>query len=202
MPDKGKQPISKAKSTPKPKKTSDNPRSKAGKAPKKSELGDSTARVSAHPSKNEPGPAADSVGKTTDTRAPESKKPGTKKEQAEQPHPPTVEELAAEPTAAEIAENQPLRQGDLPVPTEILQVDGNPVEVGAVPSRVDPVEIKPSKRDTLIKDRARAEGIPHAADAPVQRGIGGDILEGRVGETRFEKDEKTGDLTVKGGFDG
>lgn len=200
MPDKGKQPISKAKSTPDPAKTSDNPKSKAGKAPKRAELGDSTARVSVHPSKNEPGPTVTSKGKTTDTRAPESKKPGSKNDQAEVPSP--AQDLASEPTAAEIAENQPLRQGDLPVPTEILSVDGNPVEVGAIPSRVDPVEIKPSKRDTLIKDRARAEGIPHAADAPVNRAIGGDILEGKVGETRFEVDEKSGDVTVKGGFDG
>lgn len=202
MPDKGKQPISKAKSTPKAKKSSDNPKSKPAKAPRKSDLGDSTPRVSAHPSLNEPGPTAESVGKTTDTRAPESKKPGTKKEQQQVPQPVSVDELVGEPTAAEIAANQPIRQGDLPVPTEIVQVEGNPVEVGAIPSRVDPVEIKPSKRDTLIKDRARAEGIAHAADAPVQRGIGGDILDGVVGETRFQVDEKSGDVTVKGGFDG
>lgn len=193
-----KQPISKAKSTPKPKKVSDNPKSRRTKPPKKAELGDSTVRASVHPSPNEPGPTAESKGKTTDTRAPASKKPGSKKDQVQTPAPVTTPELVQEPTAAEIAAAQPLRQSDLPTPTEMHKIEGEPVEVVAVPSRVDPVELKPSKRDTVVKDRARTEGNALAADAPKVTGIGGDILEGKVGESRFKVDEKSGDLSVAG----
>lgn len=202
MPDKGTQPIGKAKSTPKPKKTSSNRQSRPAKPPKKADLGDATVRAGLHPSPAEPGPAADSTGQTTDTRAPESRKRGTRKENQAVPSPETPGDRVESLTAAQVAERQPLRQSDLPLPTEIHKIEGEPVEVVALPSRVDPVELKPSKRDTLIKDRARTEGLALAADAPVTRGVGGDILEGTVGETRFQVDPKTGDLTVKGGFDG
>lgn len=185
-----------AKSTPKPKKV-ENKRHVAKRVTKKSEVGDATVRASVKPSKNEPGPEPGGKGKTTDTRG--AKTRGSKDDIVA---PATAEELAEQPTAAQVAERQPIRQSDLPIPTENHKIDGETIEVGAIPSRVDPVEIKPSKRDTLAKDRARTEGLAIAADAPVQRGIGGDILEGKVGETRFQVDEKTGDLTVKGGFDG
>lgn len=137
--------------------------------------GDSTPRVSAHPSPAQPGPSADDVGKTTDTRA--SKKPGAKKDQAT-PQPVTAQELVDQPTASEVAQIQPIRRSDLPAPTEAIKVEGEPVTVIAEPHLVDPTELMPHRADTVLKDQARAQGNPQSADAPVQSLSGGDVLEG------------------------
>ncbi len=155
---------------------SDNPKSKS--AATSQSKGASTARVSEKPQPSQPGPDAKDVRskkKSTDTRG--SKQPTPRKRAKpgtdEWPHGKPAEDQV--PTAAETAAKQPIRaNSDLPAPVETLKVKGEKVEVEASPTSVDPVEQKPSRRDTLIKDALRTEGKPELADAPTREPQGGD----------------------------
>lgn len=131
--------------------------------------GDSTARVSIT-QPNQLGPNHDSEGKTTDTR-------GNLPLQNADDHPRPRGAEEQRPTAAEIAERQPLRQTQAPTASEKLKVDGEDVEVYVTPSRVDPVQLTPGKRDTLVKDQLRHEGRAEEADAPRRVKRGGDWLD-------------------------
>lgn len=138
-------------------------------------VGDATARVSLKPSDAQPGPSAESEGRTTDTRgSSEGGKSGKSLPDREEVRPRGAEEQT--PTASDTASKQPIRQTDLPLGHEIHEVDGEKVEVYAAPERFDPVELPPHKRDTLLKDTLRHEGEEgrRIADAPVRRPEGGD----------------------------
>lgn len=131
--------------------------------------GGSTARVSVT-QPNQPGPNRDSIGKDTDTR-------GNLPLQNVDDHPRPRGAEEQRPTAAEIAERQPLRQTGAPTASEKIKVDGEEVEVYVTPSRVDPVQLTPGKRDTLLKDQLRHEGRAEEADAPRRVKKGGDWLD-------------------------
>ena len=158
------------------KKTSSTAGSKSKvKADESQEVGDATARVSLKPQESQPGPDHESDGKTTDTRgSTEGKKSGKDLPDPEEVrNRPGTEQT---PTAAETAEKQPIRDTDLPLGTEVHEVDGEKVEVFADPGKVDPVELPPHKRDTLVKDTLRHEGEEgrRKADAPERTADGGD----------------------------
>ena len=144
--------------------------------------GDSTARVSVkpQPSQHDLGPSPKDVrSKKASTSTKGSKESGRKSRPKrgteDWPHGKPAEEQI--PTAAETAAKQPIRQDDRPAPAETQKVKGQKVDVVAVPGRVDPIELKPSKRDTLTKDALRTEGNSEAADAPVTERKGGDWVE-------------------------
>lgn len=150
--------------------------------PESQKTGDSTARVSVkpQPSQKDLGPSPKDLRsrkRSSDTRG--SKESGTKSRprrgSEEWPHGKPAQEQV--PTAAETAAKQPIRQDDRPAPAETLKVKGEKVDVIAVPGRVDPIELKPSKRDTLIKDTLRTNGDNQHADAPVRTVEGGQWVE-------------------------
>lgn len=142
------------------------------KADEPQKVGDASVRVSLKPSDAQPGPNAQSEGKTTDTRG-STEGTRTAKDTPLPANKPGTEQT---PTAAETAAKQPIRQTDLPTVSEIHEVSGEKVEVYADPGLVDPVELPPHKRDTLVKDQLRHEGEEgrRLADAPVKNPEGGD----------------------------
>lgn len=146
----------------------------AVKAGQEQKVGDSTVRASLKPSGAQPGPSLGSDGKTTDTRG-SSEGPRRAKPDETPRHRGAEEQV---PTPSDTAGKQPIRQTDLPLGHEIHEIDGEKVEVVAFPERVDPVELPPHKRDTLLKDTLRHEGEEgrKLADAPVRHPKGGDWL--------------------------
>ena len=145
------------------------------KADEEQKVGDSTARVSLKPSDAQPGPSLESSGATTDTRGSQEGGKGKRAlpDRDEVRNRPAAEQT---PTAADTAAKQPIRQTDLPLGHEVHKVDGEKVEVFAEPGRVDPDELPPHKRDTLLKDTLRHEGEEgrRIADAPERSREGGD----------------------------
>jgi hypothetical protein len=150
------------------------------KTKKQQTAGTSTARVSVKPQPSQKGPdskAVRSKRRSTDTRrtaTTSQDRPPKGKEARERPRNRPAPEQT--PTAAEIAGRQPLRvkNPEVAAPVEKQKVKGSSVEVVALPGKVDPTELKPGKRDTLIKDQLRAEGKAHLADAPRRRDAGGE----------------------------
>lgn len=80
-------------------------------------------------------------------------------------------------TIHEQARRQKLRQTDATFPTETVKVEGEKVEVGARPEKLDPEHVSAHKRDTKIKDDLR-DTTSHedtlVADAPQTVPQGGD----------------------------
>lgn len=154
-------------STPTKKRSKANsPERKKGQA-----TGDATVRVSEKPASSQPGPSAKDVRskkRSTDTRG--SKERGPKRER---PTPKPADQQV--PTAAETAAKQKIRRDDsVAAPVEVQKVKGQEVEVVAEPHRVDPDELNPIRRDTLLKDKLRSEGKADQADAPVRSQQGGE----------------------------
>lgn len=146
------------------------PRSKT--EPRKAKDTDETSRVGVSPSANEPGPAAGSEGATTDERG--AKGPRGSKGAVVLPE---GERHSAGEDRVEVhalAARQPSRDSHFPTTVHEVKVDGEPVEVYTTPGRLDPSGLKPSKRDTVVKDQLRAEGLAKHADAPVRENVGGD----------------------------
>ena len=148
------------------------------KADDEQKVGDSTSRVSLKPSGAQEGVKPDSSGQSTDTRgSTEGPKSGKSlPDRREVRNRPGTEQV---PTASDTARKQPIRQTHLPLGHEKHKVDGETVEVFAEPGRVDPDELPPHKRDTLLKDTLRHEGEEgrRVADAPVRRPRGGEWQE-------------------------
>lgn len=126
---------------------------------------DSTSRASEKPDRSQQGPTEEDLGskkKTTDTR-------GTRERSRTATHKPD--------SPADVADKQPVRKDppkrskrvEIPAPVERQKVSGQTVEVVALPSKVDPTELRPSKRDTITKDALRHHGRNEEADAPTKR---------------------------------
>lgn len=93
-------------------------------------------------------------------------------------------------TIHEQARRQKIRQTDQTFPTETVKVEGEKVQVGARPEKLDPEHMPAHKRDTKIKDDLRE--TPSAedtrkADAPVTTPTGGDW---RTLTPRYEAEEE------------
>lgn len=59
-----------------------------------------------------------------------------------------------------------LAQKDEPTPTDTVKVGGEDITLVHSPTNVDPVPLTPSRADTVLKDRARANGDAHLVDTP------------------------------------
>jgi len=82
-----------------------------------------------------------------------------------------------EPVSNEPASNQPevhaeaakildLAQKDELTPTDTVKVAGETIDIVHSPTNVDPVVLQSHRYDTVLKDRARANGDAHLVDTP------------------------------------
>jgi hypothetical protein len=146
------------------------PRSKT--APRKAKDTDETTRASVHPSANEPGPLPLSEKPSEDERG--AKGPRGKKDDVVLPEGERHSQGEPRRRVHEEAAQQSHRDTHAPTGVEETKVEGEKLQTVATPGKLDPFELKPSKRDTVVKDQLRAEGNAFHADAPVREPVGGD----------------------------